>query len=125
MSRRGVASNSASNSTRERPPERPPDGQSGSARTERRLLWQTIWLLVNRANVALQLLGGALLVTLVDVEFMLRARAGWRLGPPNAPWPLWLMLAIPVGVTLLWLTLAILASGATFRRRQRQRQRQP
>ncbi|HEX2349294.1 MAG TPA: hypothetical protein VHI51_12760, partial [Ktedonobacterales bacterium] len=67
--------------------------------------------------VALQLLGGALLVTLVDLEFMLRVRMGWRLGPPSAPWPLWLMLAIPAGVTLLWLALATRASIGAFRQR--------
>lgn len=81
-------------------------------------MWWAIWLLVSRANVALQLLGGALLVTLVDLEFMLRIRLGWRIGAPDQPWPLWLMLAIPAGMTLLWLTLAGMASMATFRQRQ-------
>lgn len=103
----------------DRPPDRPPDGAPTEPTAERRQLLWAIWLLVSRANVALQLLGGALLVTLVDLEFMLRVRSGWRLGPPNAPWPLWLLLAIPAGMTLLWLTLAILASVATYRQWRR------
>ena len=106
----------------DRPPDGTPDGTPAEPDAERRQVWRAIWRLVNRANVALQLLIGALLVTLVDLEFMLRVRLGWRLGAPDQPWPLWLMLAIPAGVTLLWLTLAILASVATFRQRQPQRQ---
>lgn len=76
-------------------------------------MW-AIWLLINRANVALQLLGGALLVALVDLEFMLQVRLGWWFGPPDQPptqpWPLWLMLAISARMTLLWLALATRAS---------------
>ena len=92
-----------------------------SRREEREHLWRAIWTLATRANVAFQILGGALLVTLVDLIFMVRARFGYALGPANQPWPLWLLIAIPVGVTLLWLTLAALASVATYRQWQRQR----
>jgi hypothetical protein len=49
---------------------------------------QAIWTFATRANVAFQLLGGALLVTLVDLVFMVRARFGYTLGPPDQPWPL-------------------------------------
>ena len=53
---------------------------------------------------------------------MIRARFGYALGPANQPWPLWLLLAIPIGVTLLWLALATLAIVATYRQWQRQQQ---
>ena len=92
-----------------------------SRRDERRRVWRAVWALATRANVALQLLGGALLVTLVDLVFMVRARFGDALGPANAPWPLWLLIAIPIGVTLLWVTLATLTTIATYRQWQRQR----
>ena len=87
---------------------------------ERHHLWRAVWTLFTRANVALQLLGGALLVALVDLVFMVRTRLGEALGPADAPWPRWLLLAIPIGVTLLWLTLATTVIVATYRQWQRQ-----
>ena len=82
---------------------------------------RAIWTLATRANVAFQLLGGALLVTLVDLVFMVRTRFGEALGPANQPWPLWTVIAIPAGTTVPWFTLAALAIVATYRQGQRQR----
>ena len=70
-------------------------------------------------NMLVQLVGGAVFVALIDLVLMARIRLGWRIGAPDQPWPLWLMLAIPAGVTLLWLTLAALASIATYRQWRR------
>ena len=80
---------------------------------------QAIWTFATRANVAFQLLGGALLVALVDLVFMVRARFGYAVWPATAPWPRWTLIAIPAGVTLLWLILATVIV-ATYRQWQRQ-----
>ena len=93
-----------------------------SRRDERYHLWRAVWILATRANVVFQLLGGALLVALVDLIFMVRARFGYTLGPPDQSWPRWTLIAIPAGVTLLWLTLATTVIVATYRQWQRQRQ---
>lgn len=52
---------------------------------------------------------------------MFHIRLNAPLGPPTQPWPLWLLAAIPIAVTALWLTLATLAVVFTAREWQRMR----
>ena len=102
--------------------ERPEGDRDVDTKAVSEPVWPRLWELVTRANMALQLLCGAFLLLLVDLVFMLRIRFGWTLRWPNGqPWPHWLMLALPVVITLLWLTLALAASRATYRAWRRQR----
>ncbi len=73
-------------------------------------------------NMLVQLVGGAVFVALIDLVLMARIRLGWRIGAPDQPWPLWLMLAIPAGVTLAWLLIAVIAVLHTYREWHRVRQ---
>jgi hypothetical protein len=105
--------------------ERPEVDRKAQRPDEAEAVWPHLWQLVTRANVALQLLVGAFLLLLVDLVLMLRIRFGWTLRWPSGvfggqPWPHWLMLAMPAVITLLWLTLAVAASVATYRQWQRQ-----
>jgi uncharacterized integral membrane protein len=96
--------------------------RAADSEAEGEAVWPRLWRLVTRANVALQLLVGACLLLLVDLVLILRIRFGWTLRWPNGQlWPHWLMLALPAIVTLLWLTLAVAASLATYRDWRRQR----
>lgn len=87
-------------------------------------MWRLSKLLavVYGLNMLVQLVGGAVFVALIDLVLMARIRLGWRIGAPDQPWPLWLMLAIPAGVTLAWLLIAVIAVLHTYREWHRVRQ---
>ncbi|HZC04402.1 MAG TPA: hypothetical protein VE338_02075 [Ktedonobacterales bacterium] len=70
-------------------------------------------------NLIVQLTAGAVLVVLVDLFFLIRAREGWTMNP------LWLMAAIPLGVTLLWAAAIIALTVVPATRRWRRGARHP
>ena len=67
--------------------------------------------LADTLNIVVQLLLGALLVAGIDVWFISR----WLLGVTTQP-P-WLIVAIPVGATLLWIIGATVALHAAIQQR--------
>lgn len=67
--------------------------------------------LIETLNLVVQLLVGALLVALIDLWFIGKARAGYVTTPS------WLVVAIPAGVTLLWVIGAGIALRVTMRQR--------
>ena len=70
---------------------------------------------VVHAHFALQLVTGAFIVLGIDAYFVLLTREGWRTQPA------WLTVAIPLGVTLIWLNIAGVAVLMTWRDEQRKK----
>lgn len=62
-----------------------------------------------RVNFFLQLVVSAALILAIDATYALRIHEGQRPQPP------WLIVAIPITVTLLWLTVASVALLLTWR----------